>query len=52
MEHDNEKSHEHIEDGMGSGASNCCGAKVYSPSGDWAICTDCKEYCEVVEDEE
>ena len=31
------------------GMSNCCGAKVYSDIG---ICSDCKEHCEVVKDEE
>ena len=28
--------------------SNCCSARVYSPTGDWAICMDCKEHCEAV----
>lgn len=31
------------------GFSNCCGAKVYS---DLGICSDCKEHCEVLTDEE
>lgn len=48
MDYNEEKAHEIIEDVMGEGASNCCGARVYSPSGDWAICMDCKEYCSVV----
>lgn len=32
-------------------ASNCCGSSMYE-LGDNYICTDCKEYCEAVEDEE
>ncbi len=43
---------EHLNDGLRSDlASNCCGASVWSPSGDWAICLDCKEHCEAVNDE-
>ena len=30
------------------GSSNCCGAKVYLPG----ICSDCKEHCEAVAEEE
>lgn len=48
---DNDKAQEHISDVTGEGVSNCCGAKVYSPSGDWAICFDCKEHCDIVEEE-
>ena len=29
--------------------SSCCSANVYSPTKDWAQCTDCKEYCDVVD---
>lgn len=29
--------------------SDCCSAKVYAPTNDWAICLDCKEHCDVVE---
>ena len=32
-------------------SSNCCGASMYE-LGDNYICTDCKEYCEAVSDEE
>jgi hypothetical protein len=31
--------------------SNCCGAKVYAPTDDWAICMDCKEHCDAVSEE-
>ena len=31
--------------------SNCCGASMYE-LGDNYICTDCKEYCEAVSDED
>ena len=37
-----------IED-MKGGMSNCCGALMYE---EWGICTDCKEHCESVEEEE
>lgn len=37
-----------IEDMMG-GTSSCCGAAVYT---DWGICSDCKEHCDIVEEEE
>lgn len=36
------------EDMFEPGSSNCCGARVYLNG----ICADCKEHCEVVEDEE
>lgn len=32
-------------------SSNCCGASMYE-LGDNYICTDCKEHCEAVSDEE
>lgn len=32
-------------------ASNCCGAAMYE-MGDNYMCTDCKEWCEVVDEEE
>ena len=33
--------------------SSCCGSPVYNPAGDdVAICRDCKEWCEVVREEE
>lgn len=28
--------------------SDCCGAKVYAPANDWAICMDCKEACDAI----
>ena len=31
-------------------SSNCCGSSMYE-LGDNYICTDCKEYCDAVEDE-
>lgn len=36
-----------IED-MKSGMSSCCSAAVYT---DWGICSDCKEHCDIVEEE-
>lgn len=30
--------------------SSCCSARVFSPDGDWAICLDCKEYCDAVDE--
>jgi hypothetical protein len=29
--------------------SSCCSAQVYHPSEDWALCFDCKEYCDAIE---
>ena len=49
---DEDKIREFINDAVGEGMSSCCGANVWSPSGEWAICTDCKEYCDVIKDEE
>ena len=37
-----------IED-MKGGSSSCCGAQVYT---DLGICSDCKEHCDIVEDED
>lgn len=31
--------------------SNCCSSLVYSPSNDWAICLDCKEQCDTINEE-
>ncbi len=32
--------------------SNCCGAPVYNPGGnDMGICSECKEHCEIEEEE-
>lgn len=49
-----DKGHEHILDVTASGASSCCGAKCYNPSGDPddAICAECKEHCSVIKDNE
>lgn len=49
---DEDKQREFIEDAIGEGMSNCCSARVWSPSGDWAICTDCKEHCDVVKEKD
>jgi hypothetical protein len=40
---------EMLDDITGEGVSNCCGAKVYK-QGDAVLCTDCKEFCEEVEE--
>ncbi len=34
---------------MKSGSSSCCGAPVYT---DMGICSDCKEHCDIVEDDD
>lgn len=49
----NDKDYEHLMDAMGgtNEFSSCCSAKVYL-LGDSAICTDCKEHCDVVTEEE
>jgi len=31
------------------GVSNCCGAEVYT---DMGICSDCKEHCELINENE
>lgn len=53
MDIDDDKQHEHLMDASGDAnqSSNCCGAAVYV-LGDAAICKDCKEYCDIVTDEE
>ncbi len=43
-----DKQQELLNDITTSGESNCCGAKVYSPSDEWAWCTGCNEYCDIV----
>lgn len=47
-----DKQHEHLMDAMGSSeqSSHCCGAAVYI-MGEAAICSDCKEYCDIVTDD-
>lgn len=32
--------------------SNCCGAKVAYVHNDEALCSDCREWCEVVDEDE
>jgi hypothetical protein len=36
---------EKLIDVEGVGVSNCCGAKVYAPTSEWAICKECNDYC-------
>lgn len=31
--------------------SDCCSAPVYAPTDTWAICMDCKEHCDAVEEQ-
>ena len=45
---DNDKQKELVVDSIMEGVSNCCGANVYRPD----ICSDCKEYCEIIKLEE
>ena len=39
---------EYINDVMGTGGSNCCGAPCYAPTDQWAICTQCNEPCDEI----
>lgn len=50
---DEDKKHELIEDVLAPRdfVSNCCSGRVYSPSGEWAQCLTCFEYCEAVMEE-
>jgi hypothetical protein len=38
-----------LSDCIADGASNCCGAAVYDPSGEGieGVCMDCKEHCDI-----
>lgn len=43
--------YEHIQDVIPNDRfSNCCGAKVYQPTPEWAMCLSCKEYCDTYEE--
>lgn len=45
----NDKSRELLSDVIPSDyESDCCGALVYAPTDDWAICMDCKEHCDAI----
>lgn len=48
-----DKSVELLSDVMSDGISNCCGARVYDPSGEGeGICKACGESCEVIVNED
>lgn len=32
--------------------SSCCGARVYAPTDDYALCMDCHEPCDAIEVEQ
>jgi len=44
---ENDKFYDNLADITADGVSSCCSAKVYLD-----ICADCKEHCEVVNEED
>jgi hypothetical protein len=36
----------------GLGVSNCCGAGVIDYQNGYFLCTDCKEYCDIINNED